>query len=676
VPKASGFWEALLVAFGLAALTVLAFLPLLGADFINYDDPMFVTGNPMVQDGVTWRGLEWAASTLHMGFYYPLTLLSHMLDCQIYGQWAGGHHLTSILIHLASTLILLTVLRRTTGALWPSALVAALFALHPLHVESVAWIAERKDVLSTFFLMLTLLAYVGYTKRPSPGRYAVVAAPFLCALLSKAMTVTAPLLLLLIDYWPLGRLGLEGGAALEGPGSRKGNNRPPSWWRPLAEKVPLFLLSMGFVAITLHAQQGAITSLQRVSLGLRCQNALISYAGYLAKLLVPANLAIFYPFHIQAVTMARAALATLLLLLITTLAWRFRRHYPYLLMGWLWYLSALIPVIGILQVGSQSSADRYTYVPSIGIFIMLAWSASEIRLRGLIAKRATVAAVAVVIAALGAATWAQTCVWHDSVTLFRHTVKVTRDNYLAHTMLGMALQKEGDLRGAADQLKEAVRLAPDYVDAWGDLGNLFRKLGKLDAAAACFQRVMVLSPRDDRACMNLGLVREAQGRLDEAERCYAEVWTRNPSEIRYGIQQGRIQAQRGHDQDARRSFERAAALDPRSGKPFYYMGLLDLRAGQIPRAEANLRKAAALEPAEEMAPLKLGLLLEGQGRLGEAEAEYREALERNPKRGEAWLGLARIAAAGGRPEEARQYEARGRALLGKPSDSPPGVSPR
>ena len=676
VPKASGFRGTLLAAVGLAVLTALTFSPLLDAGFINYDDPMFVTDNPVVQGGLSWRAFAWAVSTMHMGFYYPLTLLSHMLDCQVFGQWAGGHHLTSILIHLASTLILLTVLRRATGALWPSALVAALFALHPLHMESVAWVAERKDVLSTLFLMLTLLAYISYVSRPSVGRYAAVAALFLFALLSKAMTVTAPLLLLLMDYWPLGRLRLEGGTVPEGPGSREGENSAPSWWKLLAEKVPLFILAMVFVAITLHAQQGAITSLQSVSLGVRCQNALISYAGYLVKLIFPVNLAIYYPLHVHAVMLGKAAVAALLLLLITTLAWRLRHRHPYILMGWLWYLGALVPVIGILQVGGQSSADRYTYVPSIGIFIIMVWSAATISLTRPAAKVAVGVAAGAVVATLSAAAWAQSRVWYDSTALFRHALSVTQDNYLAHTMLGVALQKEGDLRGAADHFKEAVRLAPDYVDAWGDLGNLFERQGKLEEAAACYQRVIVLSPGDDRAYKNLGLVRETQGRLHEAARYFSEAWAKNPSVALYGILLGRVQAQEGLDREARRSFERAAALDLESGKPWYYLGLLDLRAGRIPQAEANLRKAAALEPAGDLVHLKLGQVLEGQGRFGEAEAEYRKTLNRTPRQGDAWLGLARIAAAGGRPEEARQDEARGRVLLGKPTDSSQGGSPR
>ncbi len=647
----------LLVTLGLAALTLLAFSPLLGADFINYDDPMFVTENAHVQAGLTWEGLRWAFTTLHMGFYYPLTLISHMLDCQIYGLHAWGHHLTSLLIHVANALLLMAVLRRATGALWPSTLVAALFALHPLHVESVAWIAERKDVLSTFFLMLALLAYVAYAKHPSLGRYAAVLGLFLCALLSKAMTVTAPFLMLLMDYWPLERVGFGWGRVSKAPPVQEGESGLLSPWRLLAEKVPFLILSAGFVAITIVAQHGAITPLERIPFLMRCQNALISYAGYLAKLFVPANLAIFYPFHIQAVTIPKALLAMTLLVLVMVLAWRLRRRRPYVLMGWLWYLGALVPVIGILQVGGQSSADRYTYVPAIGIFIILAWAAVEIPLRSLKAKVAATAGAALVIVALSAATWVQARTWRTSVTLFEHAAKVTRDNYLAHTMLGVALQKEGDLRGALDQLKEAVRLAPDYVDAWGDLGNLFERQGKPEEAAACYERVVVLSPEDDRAYNNLGMVREGQGRLPEAERCFAKAAALKPSMVAYSIQLGRIQAQEGHDQEARRSFEHAVASEPQSGKAWYYLGLLDLRAGQIPQAEAHLRKAAILTPAGELAHLKLGEILERQKRFDEAEGEYREALRRGPRQGEAWLGLARIAAARGRSGEAREDEA-------------------
>ncbi len=676
-PVAERFFRAPLLAYlGLAVATFLALSPLLGADFINYDDPMFVTENAHVQAGLTWEGLRWAFTTLHMGFYYPLTLISHMLDCQIFGLNAWGHHLTSLLIHVANALLLMVVLRRATGALWPSTLVAALFALHPLHAESVAWIAERKDVLSTFFLMLTLLAYAAYAKRPSPGRYASVLGLFLCSLLSKAMTVTAPFLMLLMDYWPLERMGV-GSAWVSGEsGAPKEKRAVLSPWRLIAEKVPFILLSTIFVAITVVAQHGAITPLERVPLLMRCQNALISYAGYLAKLFAPANLAIFYPFHIQAVTLPRAALAATLLLLVTVLAWRLRRSHPYVLVGWLWYLGALVPVIGILQVGGQSSADRYTYVPSIGIFIILAWAVAQIPLRTAKAKMAATAGAMLVMVALSAATWVQARTWHDSVTLFGHAAKVTRDNYLAHTMLGVALQKKGDLRGASDQFKEAVRLAPDDVDAWGDLGNLFERQGKPQEAASCYERVIVLSPKDDRAYNNLGMVREGQGRLPEAERCFAKAAALKPSMAAYSIQLGRIQAQEGHDQEARRSFEHAAASDSRSGKPWYYLGLLDLRAGQIPQAEANLRKAEVLTPAEELVHLKLGEILERQKRLDEAEVEYREALRRSSREGEAWLGLARIAAARGRSGEAREDEARAKQLSEETQSPAQGALPK
>jgi tetratricopeptide (TPR) repeat protein len=668
----------LVVGFLLAAATFAAFSPLLGADFISFDDPIYVTENARVQAGLTMDNVRWALTTTYFGFYYPLTWLSHMADCSLFGLWAGGHHLTSLLIHLANTLLLFGLLRRATGDFWPSALVAALFALHPLHVESVAWISERKDVLSTFFLMLALWAYVEYARRPGFPRYFVVMVLFFLGLASKSMIVTAPILMLIMDYWPLRRLGVHREARRE-PGSGAGRAPSPAaapWGKLVLEKVPLLALSLVFVGVTLVAQASAVGSLKVVPLWTRLLNAVLSYGGYLAKMAVPVNLAIFYPYYPHVLTPLKALPSFLLLVLVTALCWRLRSGRPYALAGWVWYLCALVPVIGILQVGSQSSADRYTYVPSIGIFIILAWAAADLAGKSFRIRALLTAGAVVFLLVLSGVTFVQARTWHDSQSAFSNAVKVTRDNYLAHTMLGMALQKEGDLRGAADQLKEAVRLAPDYVDAWGDLGNLFKTLGKLEAAAACFQRVMALSPGDDRACMNLGLVREAQGRLDEAERCYAQVWTRNPSVARYGIQLGRIQAQQGHDQEARRSFERAAALDPQLGKPRYYLGLLDLRAGQIQRAESNLRKAAALEPAGEMAPLKLGLLLEGQGRFGEAEAEYLETLNRDANQGEAWLGLARIAAAGGRPEEARQYEARGRALLGNPPTSAPGVSPR
>jgi protein O-mannosyl-transferase len=625
----------LLVAALLVVVTLATFSPLLQAGFTNFDDPVYVTENARVKAGVTLDNVRWAFGTTYFGFYYPLTWLSHMLDCQLFGLWGGGHHLTSLLLHLASALLLLGLLRRATGDLWPSALVAAFFAIHPLHVESVAWIAERKDVLSTLFLFLALWAYVEYAKRPGMVRYLAVVAPFLLGLMAKSMIVTAPFLMLLMDYWPLGRLRPWGSAG-EVPGSRAAGVAPlRSLGRLILEKAPLFALSFAFAVVTVHTQKNAISPLESIPLYTRLLNAGISFLGYLAKMVIPVDLAVFYPYVAADITLWRAVPAYLLLALATYLVWRWRANRPWVFMGWLWYLGVLLPVIGILQVGSQASADRYTYVSLIGIFVALAWSAAEIPLRTPGAMVTAGAAAACMVFGFAGASWFQANTWRDSVSVFDHAVRVTKGNYLAHTLLGTALQGKGDLRGAADHLKVAVQLAPDYVDAWGDLGSLFREMGKLKEAAACYERVLSLNPEDAKALGNLGLLRELRGEMAEAEVAFAAAVAYAPDVVAYRIGLGRIEAQMGKDEKARRSFTEAVRLDPSSGAAFFYLGLLDDKGGRAAEAETNYRKAIALSPDFPQSRIRLGKLLAAQGRNGEAGRLFQEALRLDPDNAEA-----------------------------------------
>jgi tetratricopeptide (TPR) repeat protein len=623
---------ALLVAVLLAVVTLATFSPLLRAGFTNFDDPIYVTENARVKAGVTWDNTRWAFSTTYFGFYYPLTWLSHMLDCQLFGVWGGGHHLTSLVLHLSSTLLLFGLLRRTTGYLWPSAVAAALFAVHPLHVESVAWIAERKDVLSTFFLMLALWAYVEFARKPGLVRYLVIMVLFLLGLMSKSMIVMAPLLMLLMDYWPLGRLRWVADGA-NGPDPRAAFLR--SLGRLMLEKVPLIVLSFVFVAITIHAQKNAIGQLEAFPLHTRLLNAGISYLGYLGKTMIPVNLAIFYPYFTADITLLRAAPAFLLLALATVLAWRWRADRPWVLMGWLWYLGALAPVIGILQVGSQASADRYTYVALIGILVALAWCAAEVPLRTTTARIVAGAAGVCLILGYASVAWFQADTWRDSVSVFSHAVRVTKGNYLAQTLLGTALQEKGDLRGAADHLKMAVQLAPRNVDAWGDLGRLFLKMGELKESAACFERVIALDPKDARAYANLGPVRELQGRMDEAEAAFAHAVNLIPENAGYRVDLGRIEAQMDKDEKARLNFAEAAQLNPTSHRAFYYLGLLDAKEGKAAEAEANYRKAMTLAPDLPQPRVKLAKLLAAQGRISEAGALLHEAVELDPDNAEA-----------------------------------------
>jgi tetratricopeptide (TPR) repeat protein len=439
---ASGRRLPLLLGAALALLTLAAYLPTLHNGFVNLDDGLYVTGNPHVQQGITGAGVAWALTANVANNWHPLTLLSHLLDCQLFGLDAAGHHATSLLLHLANVVLLFAVLRRLTGAVWRSAAVAALFAVHPAHVESVAWVAERKDVLSALFWLLAMAAYGRYARRPSVGRYLPVALAMALGLAAKPMVVTLPFALLLLDIWPLERLGL-------------------GWKRLAVEKLPLLALSAASSLVTLHYQRTSLAPLGLDPWSLRLANAAVSYTAYLGKLLLPSNLAVFYPIPL-AIPAWKVAGAVALLAILTALAVRTARKAPWLLVGWLWFLGTLVPVIGLVQVGRQAMADRYTYIPSIGLFVAIVWG-----IAGLVGERRAVlaTAAAVVIALLVAGTWMQAGTWRDSVTLYRHALAVTPDNYLAHLGLAKALVAKGDGAGAAEQYRAALALRPGLIEA-------------------------------------------------------------------------------------------------------------------------------------------------------------------------------------------------------------------
>jgi hypothetical protein len=432
----------LLLGAALALLTLAVWLPALRNGFVNLDDPYYVTANPQVLRGITRAGIAWATTAKVASNWHPLTMLSHMLDCQLYGLEPAGHHATSLLLHLANVLLLFETLRRMTGAAGRSAAVAALFALHPTHVESVAWIAERKDVLSALFWILAMGAWARYARGPSIGRYLPVVFSMILGLMAKPMVVTLPFALLLLDAWPLDRLHL-------------------GWKRLVLEKLPLLALSAASSLITLHYQQASLAPLDVAPWSLRAANALVSYAAYLGKLFLPTHLAVFYPIALS-IPAWKAAGAALLLAAVTALAvWRARRE-PWLLTGWLWFLGTLVPVIGLVQVGRQAMADRYTYIPSIGLFLAVVWSVAGLGRR----HRAALATTAgIVILALAAITRVQVGYWSDSATLFRHALAATGDNYLAHIGLGKALMGERDCEGAAEQFRAALARYPRLNEA-------------------------------------------------------------------------------------------------------------------------------------------------------------------------------------------------------------------
>jgi tetratricopeptide (TPR) repeat protein len=505
-----------LAAFGgasaaLVTLVGFVFLQVARFGFVNFDDPRYVASNPIVQQGLTWRGLRWALTTFHTGNWHPLTWLSLMADVEILGGGARVHHLVNVALHAANAILLLAVLLDATGRPWRSALVAALFAVHPLHVESVAWISERKDLLSTAFGLLALLAYARYVRTRSRRWYGAVAVAFAASLAFKPMLVTFPLLLLVWDRWPL----------------RRGDA-----WRALVfEKAPLFVLSLTSAVVTLVAQHrgGAVSEVASVSIAARMANAVVAYATYLARTVWPSGLAAIYP-HPAMTSRGFAPLALvaslLLLLGLTALAIRERSDRPYLLAGWLWFLVALVPVIGIVQVGMQSMADRYTYLPLIGIFVALAWLVPE-PVASSWKKAIAAAGCALVLLAAGLAR-VQAGYWRDSVTLFQHALAVTTHNAPALRNLGVAYVEQGQYPRGIDALRESLRLVPGDAWAWMDLGIALSSTGDNGAANEAFREAFRLRPDDENVLYNVGIFAAMTGHPEAVVQVHARLKERSP----------------------------------------------------------------------------------------------------------------------------------------------------
>jgi len=448
----------------LILLSVLVFEEVRTHKFV-FDDLGFISINSMVRNGLTWKGFTWAFTTRYMGIWHPLTWLSHMLDCQFFGLAPGGPHLTNLFFHIANSLLLFLLLQFCTGAGWPSFLVAALFAVHPLHVESVAWVAERKDVLSAFFWLLTMWAYVWHVRTPGWKPYVLMLFCFCLGLMAKPMLVTLPLVLLLWDYWPLQRWSPAGAGAVEEAGSLPEGRFPRpriSGVRLVWEKVPLLVLAASSSAITFYSQvsESAVVSLAQIPFSARVSNALVAYATYLGKTVWPVHLAVYYPHPGNSIPLWEALGAAFLLAVLSFLFIRRAWTYPYLAVGWLWFLGTLVPVIGLLQVGGQAMADRYTYIPLIGLFIMLGWGLADLLARWRCPRFLMPLAGAVMIVAYGTCAWVQVSYWLDAVTLFEHTLSVTENNAIAQGVLGGALYFRGETIRAVGHFQEAIRLDP------------------------------------------------------------------------------------------------------------------------------------------------------------------------------------------------------------------------
>ncbi len=509
---------------GLALTTLAVYWQVRNYDFISFDDRKYVSENQNVQSGLTLDGIKWAFTTTRASNWHPLTWLSHMLDCELFGLKPGRHHSINVLFHIANTLLLFTVLKRMTRAVWRSAFVAAIFALHPLHVESVAWIAERKDVLSTFFWILTMGCYVRYVEKPGVGRYLSVLLAFALGLMAKPMLVTLPFVLLLLDYWPLGRIQ---------PGKKTAKPVASSGFAAralIAEKIPLFFLSAASAAVTFIAQRcgGAVAPIGDLALMFRIANACISYLRYFGQMVWPVRLAMFYPHPRETVSLAAGAMSALLLVAVSIWIIRSARSHRYLLVGWLWYLGTLVPVIGLVQVGNQAHADRYTYVPLTGLFIIVAWGLVDLLAKVKYRRIVLVASALVVLLPLAVCARFQQQHWQNSETLFGHALKVTDGYYKVHCILADHFNKTGKFDQAVTHFSEALQRRPNNANIHYSLGSVLNRQGRFSRAIPHFTEALRLNPELEKAHCRLGDALHKQGRPEKAIGHYREALRLKP----------------------------------------------------------------------------------------------------------------------------------------------------
>jgi protein O-mannosyl-transferase len=501
--KSSRHWANICICICIAVLTWLVFGQTLRHDFVNYDDPRYVYENTRITGGLSISGIAWAFTHIHAMNWHPLTTISHLLDCQLHGLNAGWHHFTNVLLHSLAAILLFLALQQMTGAVWRSAFVAAVFAIHPLRVESVAWIAERKDVLSGVFFMLTLLAYVHYTRAPSLRRYLVVSLVFVLGLMSKPMLVTLPLVLLLLDYWPLCRIGGHT------------SNARRQLLTAILEKIPLIALSAVSSFVTLLVQKGAVGWTEQLPIAARINNAVVSYVAYIWQMLWPVRLAVFYPHPEHRLPLWVIISSLLLLVSITAIAIALRRQQPYLMTGWLWYLGMLVPVIGLVQVGWQARADRYTYLPQIGLYIAITWAVTHLTALWRHQRTILRAVAILVIGVVSLRAWVQTSYWRDSETLFRHALAVTVNNDVAENNLGIIFLGQGKVDEAIPLLQAAVDLRPDNSPAHENLAKALLQKGQVSDALIHYRKLLDLQPDNIEVHNIVGTVLTQQGRVGE-----------------------------------------------------------------------------------------------------------------------------------------------------------------
>ena len=640
------YWY-LLICVLLISVTFAVYWPVVNHEFVKYDDDKYVTDNRQVKSGLSWQGVRWAFTTGHASNWHPVTWLSHMADCELFGLQAGTHHLTNLLLHIANTLLLFVVLKRMTGAMWASAFVAAVFGLHPLHVESVAWLAERKDVLSTFFLLLTMWAYAYYAERPKVSRYLLALVLFVLGIMAKPMLVTLPFVLLLLDYWPLERIQL--GRQTDKGELQNANEQNTVEQKPimhlLFEKGPFFVISAVSCVVTVFVQRigGAVPTMEALGLKVRVGNAIVSYIGYIEKMLWPSGLAVLYPHPAGSLSMTKVMVCGLLLVLMSICFIYFGlRPLPrlasgdagasrrYLAVGWLWYIGTLVPVIGLVQVGVQAMADRYTYIPLTGLFIIIAWGAGELvagwRYRRIVSA---LSAIVLLSGAIGC-TRLQLRHWQNSITLFERTLDVTSKNWLIHNNYANILKQMGQVDKAIEHFHKSLRIRPKSAEIHNNLGSALDKLGRIDEAIEHYKKALKLKPKFSEAHYNLATALAKQGKSDEAIAEYREALRFKPRDVDTLNNLGFALAEQGNFNEAIEHYKSAIEVEPQNIIAHGRLGLALAAVGRLDEAMEEFRIVLRERPEDAEMHFNVGVLLDRQGKVSEAIKEYQQALEVNP----------------------------------------------
>ncbi len=570
--------QILIIFIALTLATLAVFWQVNRYDFVNLDDAGYVTENSHIQAKVTLNGIRWVFCTTEAdGLWHPLLWLSFMFDYQLYGLNPGGYHLTNLILHILSTLLLFWLFHRMTGAVWKSAFVAAFFALHPLHVESVAWISERKDVLSAFFWMLTLCLYVYYTEKPVIKRYLLVVFSFVCALMSKPMVVTLPVIMMLLDYWPLNRFELK-------------KDNPVLW--QAKEKLPFFLLSAVFSIITIYAQHNP--SLKYFSFGSRFANASVSFVTYLEKTFWPHDLAVFYPFSDQ-IPLWQVWSSILLIIMISITMIIVWKRLPSLFVGWFWYMITLLPVIGIIQSGEQAMADRYTYLPSIGIAVGLAWGTSLLFQRTKTRKKILFSAAIISLTVMSILTWMQCGYWKNSNELFNHTLQVTKNNYLAHNNLGFTLFNENKYEESLYHFSKAISIKEDYAYAYNNRGFAYAKVGQIQRAIEDYNKAIRLDPDYTRTYSNRGIAYYSLGQYHNAVEDLSKAITLKQDYAEAYNHRGISYYALGQYQNAIEDLNMAITLKQNYAEAYNHRGIVYYALGQYQNAIEDLNMAITLK---------------------------------------------------------------------------------